>query len=97
MVLVLVTAGEEIRYTEIIDRILTTADLETVTRKKIRLGLQAELGGKDLNEQRVKNAPLLFLFGIACPHTNHMSSRAEVRDTLHTYKQGSPIRKNIPL
>lgn len=46
------TAGEEIRYTEIIDRILTTADLETVTRKKIRLGLQAELGGKDLNEQR---------------------------------------------
>ncbi|TRX98080.1 hypothetical protein FHL15_001290 [Xylaria flabelliformis] len=46
------TAKEEIRYTEIIDGILATADLETVTRKKIRLGLQAELGGKDLNEQR---------------------------------------------
>ncbi|KAI1746997.1 DEK C terminal domain-containing protein [Xylaria castorea] len=46
------TAEEEIRYTEIIDGILATADLETVTRKKIRLGLQAALGGKDLNEQR---------------------------------------------
>ncbi|KAI1819548.1 DEK C terminal domain-containing protein [Xylaria intraflava] len=46
------TAEEEARYTEIIDGILATADLETVTRKKIRLGLQAELGGKDLNEQK---------------------------------------------
>ncbi|RWA08527.1 hypothetical protein EKO27_g6584 [Xylaria grammica] len=46
------TSEEEIRYTEIIDGILATADLETVTRKKIRLGLQAELGGRDLNEQR---------------------------------------------
>ncbi|KAI1120851.1 DEK C terminal domain-containing protein [Nemania abortiva] len=46
------TADEEARYTKIIDRILATADLETVTRKKIRLGLQAELGGRDLNEQR---------------------------------------------
>ncbi|KAI0410894.1 DEK C terminal domain-containing protein [Xylaria grammica] len=46
------TPEEEIRYTEIIDGILATADLETVTRKKIRLGLQAELGGRDLNEQR---------------------------------------------
>ncbi|KAI0189284.1 DEK C terminal domain-containing protein [Astrocystis sublimbata] len=46
------TAAEEIRYTEIIDGILATADLETVTRKKIRLGLQSALGGRDLNEQR---------------------------------------------
>ncbi|KAI1110540.1 DEK C terminal domain-containing protein [Nemania sp. NC0429] len=46
------TAEEEIRYTEIIDGILATADLETVTRKKIRSGLQAQLGGRDLNEQR---------------------------------------------
>ncbi|KAJ8116977.1 hypothetical protein ONZ43_g4311 [Nemania bipapillata] len=46
------TSEEETRYTKIIDRILATADLETVTRKKIRLGLQAELGGRDLNEQR---------------------------------------------
>jgi upstream activation factor subunit UAF30 len=48
-----VTAEEEIRYTEIIDGILATADLETVTRKKIRVGLQNALGGKDLNEQKV--------------------------------------------
>ncbi|KAI1437591.1 DEK C terminal domain-containing protein [Xylaria sp. CBS 124048] len=46
------TAEEEIRYTDIIDGILATADLETVTRKKIRLGLQAELGGKDLDDQK---------------------------------------------
>ncbi|KAI1361449.1 DEK C terminal domain-containing protein [Xylaria arbuscula] len=46
------TAEEEVRYTEIIDGILATADLETVTRKKIRLGLQAELGGRDLEDQR---------------------------------------------
>ncbi|KAI2626360.1 DEK C terminal domain-containing protein [Xylaria nigripes] len=46
------TPEEEVRYTEIIDEILSTANLETVTRKKIRLGLQAELGGKDLNEQK---------------------------------------------
>jgi hypothetical protein len=48
-----VTAEEEARYTEIIDGILATADLETVTRKKIRLGLQSALGGRDLNEQKV--------------------------------------------
>ncbi|KAK5635531.1 hypothetical protein RRF57_011243 [Xylaria bambusicola] len=47
-----VTAEEEARYTEIIDGILATADLETVTRKKIRLGLQAELGGRDLDAQK---------------------------------------------
>ncbi|KAI8628071.1 DEK C terminal domain-containing protein [Xylariaceae sp. FL1651] len=46
------TAKEETRYTEIIDGILATADLETVTRKKIRMGLEAALGGKDLNEQK---------------------------------------------
>ncbi|KAI0430042.1 hypothetical protein F5Y09DRAFT_331339 [Xylaria sp. FL1042] len=46
------TAEEEIRYAEIIDGILATADLETVTRKKIRSGLQAALGGKDLSEKR---------------------------------------------
>ncbi|KAI0523927.1 DEK C terminal domain-containing protein [Xylaria bambusicola] len=46
------TAEEEVRYTEIIDGILATADLETVTRKKIRLGLQAELGGRDLDAQK---------------------------------------------
>ncbi|KAI0880292.1 uncharacterized protein GGS22DRAFT_182389 [Annulohypoxylon maeteangense] len=46
------TAEEEIRYTEIIDGILATADLETVTRKKIRMGLETALGGKDLSDQK---------------------------------------------
>ncbi|KAI1173644.1 DEK C terminal domain-containing protein [Nemania sp. FL0916] len=46
------SSGEEIRYTKIIDAILATANLLNVTRKQIRLGLQAELGGRDLNEQR---------------------------------------------
>ncbi|OTA55405.1 SWIB-domain-containing protein [Hypoxylon sp. EC38] len=46
------TAEEEARYTEIIDGILATADLETVTRKKIRMGLEAALGGKDLSDQK---------------------------------------------
>ncbi|KAI3322134.1 DEK C terminal domain-containing protein [Xylariaceae sp. AK1471] len=54
------TAEEEARYTDIIDGILATADLETVTRKKIRLGLQSALGGKDLNEQKVAD-PLALL------------------------------------
>ncbi|KAI0891052.1 hypothetical protein F4806DRAFT_489650 [Annulohypoxylon nitens] len=46
------TTEEETRYTEIIDGILATADLETVTRKKIRMGLEAALGGKDLSDQK---------------------------------------------
>ncbi|KAI5927499.1 hypothetical protein F4810DRAFT_698903 [Camillea tinctor] len=46
------TAEEEVRYTEVIDSILATADLETVTRKKIRMGLEDALGGKDLSEQK---------------------------------------------
>ncbi|KAI1273421.1 DEK C terminal domain-containing protein [Xylaria sp. FL0933] len=46
------TSEEEIRYAEIIDGILATVDLETVTRKKIRSGLQAALGGQDLSEKR---------------------------------------------
>ncbi|PKS06263.1 hypothetical protein jhhlp_007009 [Lomentospora prolificans] len=43
---------EEAKYTSIIDAILETADLNTVTRKKIRLGLERALGGKDLSEQK---------------------------------------------
>ncbi|ORY66621.1 uncharacterized protein BCR38DRAFT_457112 [Pseudomassariella vexata] len=48
---------DEVRYTEIIDGILATANLETVTRKKIRVGLEAALGGKDLTDQKaaIKN------------------------------------------
>jgi len=48
-----VTPEEETKYTSIIDAILATADLNTVTRKKIRLGLERALGGKDLSEQKV--------------------------------------------
>ncbi|KAL2201686.1 SWIB/MDM2 domain protein [Sarocladium strictum] len=43
---------ERQRYTRIIDGILATADLETITRKKIRQGLELSLGGTDLSEQK---------------------------------------------
>ncbi|KAH8736194.1 SWIB/MDM2 domain-containing protein [Ilyonectria robusta] len=46
------TSEERNRYTAIIDGILETADLETISRKKIRQGLEAELGGKDLTDQK---------------------------------------------
>jgi len=47
-----VTAEEEARYTKIIDGILAAADLQTVTRKRIRQGLEAAVG-KDLSDQKV--------------------------------------------
>ncbi|GJN66160.1 hypothetical protein PLIIFM63780_003630 [Purpureocillium lilacinum] len=40
------------RFTEIIDGILATADLETISRKKVRQGLEASLGGRDLTDQK---------------------------------------------
>lgn len=46
------TAEEEARYSSIIDDILVDADLATVTRKKIRSGLESALGGVDLSEQK---------------------------------------------
>ncbi|CAJ2500813.1 Uu.00g036660.m01.CDS01 [Anthostomella pinea] len=46
------TVEDQARYTDIIDGILATADLETVTRKKIRMGLETALGGKDLSKQK---------------------------------------------
>ncbi|KAL2757247.1 hypothetical protein ACRALDRAFT_1074385 [Sodiomyces alcalophilus JCM 7366] len=46
------TKDEEVRYTAIIDSILATADLNTVTRKKVRAGLQMALGGKDLSDHK---------------------------------------------
>jgi hypothetical protein len=54
-----VTTEEEARYTAIIDAILETADLTTVTRKKIRMGLERALGGKDLSPQKVYISILL--------------------------------------
>lgn len=40
------------RYTQLVDAILATADLATVTRKKVRKGLEKALGGKDLSDQK---------------------------------------------
>ena len=50
-----VTPEEDAQYTSIIDAILETADLNTVTRKKIRMGLERALGGKDLSEQKARS------------------------------------------
>ncbi|KAK1483504.1 DEK C terminal domain-containing protein [Colletotrichum tamarilloi] len=47
-----VSSEDEDNYTAIIDGILATADLTTITRKKIRLGLEKALGGKDLTAQK---------------------------------------------
>lgn len=46
------SSDENQRYTAIIDDILSTADLETISRKKVRQGLENALGGKDLSEQK---------------------------------------------
>ncbi|KAG8669345.1 hypothetical protein FPOAC2_08669 [Fusarium poae] len=46
------TSEELERYTTIIDDILETSDLETISRKKIRQGLENALGGQDLSEQK---------------------------------------------
>ncbi|KAF7553320.1 hypothetical protein G7Z17_g3717 [Cylindrodendrum hubeiense] len=46
------SSEERNRYTAIIDGILETADLETISRKKIRQGLETALGGKDLTQQK---------------------------------------------
>lgn len=45
------------QYTKIIDHILRTSDLATVSRKKVRKGLELELD-KDLSDQKVRNHPL---------------------------------------
>ncbi|OAQ59370.1 SWIB/MDM2 domain-containing protein [Pochonia chlamydosporia 170] len=47
-----VSSDERERYTRIIDDILATADLETISRKKVRQALEGRLGGKDLSEQK---------------------------------------------
>ncbi|KAM0339901.1 hypothetical protein ACHAPU_010733 [Fusarium lateritium] len=46
------TTEELERFTAIIDNILETSDLETISRKKIRQGLENALGGQDLSEQK---------------------------------------------
>lgn len=62
-----VTPEEENQYTKIIDGILKTVDLETVTRKKIRMGLESALGGKDLSDQKVHRLFLASSF-LLYPH-----------------------------
>jgi hypothetical protein len=47
-----VSAEERKRYTTHIDAILATADLETISRKKIREGLEAA-EDRELAEQKV--------------------------------------------
>ncbi|CAK7275302.1 hypothetical protein SEPCBS119000_006624 [Sporothrix epigloea] len=47
------TDEEMQRYTQLVDAILSTADLETVTRKKVRKGLEKALGGRDLSDKKV--------------------------------------------
>ncbi|PHH88557.1 hypothetical protein CDD83_7375 [Cordyceps sp. RAO-2017] len=47
-----VTPEELERFTSIIDDILANADLETISRKKVRQGLEASLGGRDLSDQK---------------------------------------------
>jgi hypothetical protein len=48
-----VSASEEAAYKRIIDGLLAVADLNTVTRKKIREGLESALG-RDLSAQKVR-------------------------------------------
>jgi hypothetical protein len=50
-----VTASEEEQFTRIVDGILAVADLTTVTRKKIREGLESALG-RDLSSQKVRSS-----------------------------------------
>ncbi|PNY23556.1 Uncharacterized protein TCAP_06503 [Tolypocladium capitatum] len=46
-------SSEELqRFTAIIDNILANADLETISRKKVRQGLEVSLGGRDLSDQK---------------------------------------------
>ncbi|KAK7733682.1 hypothetical protein SLS53_008149 [Cytospora paraplurivora] len=47
-----VTSEEVAQYTSIIDGILATADLATISRKKVRQALERALGGKDLSDQK---------------------------------------------
>ena len=59
--------SEEVaQYTSIIDGILATADLATISRKKVRQALERALGGKDLSDQKVRArlTPLTTCFAL---------------------------------
>jgi hypothetical protein len=53
----IVSPDVEARYTEVIDSILAKSDLNTISEKRIRKGLQ-EVVGYDLTPQKVRNAIL---------------------------------------
>lgn len=53
----IVSPDVEARYTEVIDLILAKSDLNTISEKRIRKGLQ-EVVGYDLTPQKVRNAVL---------------------------------------
>ncbi|VUC24776.1 unnamed protein product [Clonostachys rosea] len=44
--------ADEKKFAAIIDAILETADLETISQRKVRQALEAKLGGRDLSEQK---------------------------------------------
>lgn len=70
-----VAPDERQRYTEIIDDILATADLETISRKKVRQGLESRLGGKDLSEHKVwTRREILFAAAQFCCRRDHPSA-----------------------
>ncbi|KAI2613478.1 SWIB-domain-containing protein [Hypoxylon fragiforme] len=100
------TADEETRYTEVIDGILATADLETVTRKKIRMGLEAALGGKDLSDQ--KNAIKALIEerfdaissavpppSSAAPKTESASPRPSSKRQADNYDENGSIEEDV--
>ncbi|CAG9952450.1 unnamed protein product [Clonostachys rosea f. rosea IK726] len=44
--------SEEKKFAAIIDAILETADLETISQRKVRQALEGRLGGRDLSDQK---------------------------------------------
>lgn len=68
------TNEERASYTRIIDGILADADLETVTRKKIRQGLEEAID-KDLSEQKVCAGRMPFPSRSTDSRPNRMPSK----------------------
>lgn len=53
-----VSNSEEKKFAAIIDAILETADLETISQRKVRQALEGRLGGRDLSDQKVRSLPV---------------------------------------
>jgi hypothetical protein len=54
----IVSNSEEKKFAAIIDAILETADLETISQRKVRQALEGRLGGRDLSDQKVRSLPV---------------------------------------